>query len=120
MSLYCPVAYGSEYITRGIPMTDANTKKEMKIEVKVDETIAAGTFSNFSNITHSPEEFIFDFLFIHPSPPPGYGKLRSRIVMTPAHAKRILIALQENVAEHEKRFGEIKVFHKSAQPGSIQ
>ena len=118
--LNCSVAYGRDYITRGIHMTDANTKKEMKIEVKVDETIAAGIFSNFSNITHSPEEFIFDYLFIHPSPPPGYGKLRSRIVMTPAHAKRLLMALQENVAEHEKRFGEIKVVHKSVQPGSIQ
>ena len=39
-----------------------NTKKELKIEVKVDETVASGNFSNFSNISHSPEEFILDFL----------------------------------------------------------
>ncbi len=47
-------------------------KKEMKIEIKVDDREASGHFANFANIAHSPEEFIVDFLFINPTPPPGF------------------------------------------------
>ncbi|MCU0821175.1 MAG: DUF3467 domain-containing protein [Spirochaetes bacterium] len=83
--------------------------KDVKIEIKVDETVAAGVFSNFANITHSAEEYILDFLFINPTPPPGFGKLVSRIVMTPGHAKRILYALSNNIKNYEEKFGEIKV-----------
>jgi hypothetical protein len=82
---------------------------DVKIEIKVDDTIAVGVFSNFANISHSPDEFILDFLFINPSPPPGFGKLASRIIVSPGHAKRILSALAENVRKYEERFGEIKV-----------
>ena len=82
---------------------------DVKIEIKVDDSIAAGVFSNFANISHSPDEFIMDFLFINPSPPPGFGKLASRIILSPGHAKRILSALAENVRKYEERFGEIKV-----------
>ena len=62
--------------------------KDFKIEVKVDESVASGIFSNFVNISSSPEEIILDFLFVHPAPPPGFGKLMSRMILTPAHAKR--------------------------------
>lgn len=101
-------------------MDDKGFKKELKIEVKVDENVASGIFTNFSNISHSPEEFVIDFLFIHPSPPPGFGKLKSRMILTPAHAKRLLTALQENLAEYEKRFGEVRLTHNRIDLGSIQ
>ncbi len=65
-------------------------------------------FANFANITHSAEEYIIDFLFINPAPPPGFGKVVSRVVMTPGHAKRILMALSDNVRNYEDKFGEIK------------
>ena len=83
--------------------------KDVKIEIKVDETVAAGVFSNFANITHSAEEYILDFLFINPTPPPGFGKLVSRIIMTPGHAKRVLHALSNNIKNYEEKFGEIKI-----------
>ncbi|MCX7678531.1 MAG: DUF3467 domain-containing protein [Spirochaetes bacterium] len=82
--------------------------KEMKIEIKVDEKDATGHFSNFANIVHSPEEFIIDFLFINPTPP-GYGKLVSRVILTPQHAKRLLFALTDNINKYEKVHGEIKI-----------
>jgi hypothetical protein len=82
---------------------------DVKIEIKVDDTIASGIFSNFANISHSPDEFLIDFLFVNPNPPPGFGKLSSRIIVTPGHAKRILSALAENIRKYEERFGEIKV-----------
>ena len=83
--------------------------KDIKIEIKVDETIATGLFSNFANISHSNEEFLLDFLFINPTPPPGFGKLVSRIILTPRHAKRILLALSENIKKYEESFGEIEI-----------
>ncbi len=84
-------------------------KKDVKIEVKIDESTAQGNFANFTNISHTPEEFVVDFLFVHPSPPPGFGKLMSRMILTPGHAKRLLMALTENVNRYENQFGEIEI-----------
>jgi len=97
-----------------------SNKKDVKIEVKVDESIASGIFSNLTNISNSPEEFILDFLFVHPAPPPGFGKLISRIILTPLHAKRLLLALNNNVKEYEKRFGEINVKNQPENIKNIQ
>ncbi len=83
-------------------------RKDVKIEIKVDEGLAGGVFANFANISHSAEEYIIDFLFVNPTPP-GFGKVVSRIILTPGHAKRILLALSDNVRNYEKKFGEIKV-----------
>lgn len=83
-------------------------KKDVKIEIKADDITAQGVFSNFLNITHSPEEFFLDFLYINPTPP-GFGKLASRVVITPGHAKRILMALEENLKNYEAKFGDIKI-----------
>ncbi|HNX58693.1 MAG TPA: DUF3467 domain-containing protein [Spirochaetota bacterium] len=87
---------------------------EMNVEIKFDEKVAEGVFSNFANITHSPEEFIVDFLFVNPVPPAGFGKLMSRIIMTPGHMKRLCAAMQENITRYEEHFGEIR----SAVPGN--
>ena len=94
--------------------------KDMKIEIKVDENTASGIFSNFANISHSSEEFIFDFLFVNPTPPPGFGKLVSRIVITPAHAKRLKYILEQNIKEYESRFQEIKIHNLSDGNNSLQ
>ncbi len=83
--------------------------KDMKIEIKVDEGVASGVFANFANISHSAEEYIIDFLFVNPTPPPGFGKVVSRVIMTPGHAKRILMALTDNIRNYEEKFGEIKI-----------
>jgi len=95
-------------------------EKDIKIEVKVDENVATGTFSNFTNISSSPEEFILDFLFVHPSPPPGFGKLMSRIVLTPAHAKRLMSVLGDNIRQYEERFGEIAVQNQHGSVNNLQ
>jgi hypothetical protein len=94
--------------------------KDVKIEVKVDEDIASGIFCNFSNISHSPDEFVLDFVFVHPAPPPGFGKLMSRMIITPSHAKRFLLTLSENIREYEARFGEIDLHAQIDDGGSIQ
>jgi len=91
-------------------------KKDVKIEIKADDAMAQGVFSNFLNITHSPEEFFFDFLYINPTPP-GFGKLVSRVILTPGHAKRILMALEENLKNYESKFGQIRIIQP---PDSIK
>jgi hypothetical protein len=94
-------------------------EKEMNVEIKVDENVAQGVYANFANITHSPEEFILDFLFINPAPPSGFGKLMARIVMTPGHMKRLCLAMQENISRYEDRFGEIHI-HTGDSASSVQ
>lgn len=93
--------------------------KEMKIEIKVDEKDATGHFANFANIVHSPEEFIIDFLFINPTPP-GYGKLVSRIILTPQHAKRLLMALSDNLSKYEAANGEIRLVPANLNEKTVQ
>ena len=77
-------------------------KKEIRIDLS--DEVAAGKYANLAMIAHSENEFIMDFIFIHPPK----GKVVSRIITSPAHAKRVAAALAENVNNYEKKFGEIK------------
>ena len=76
------------------------------IEIQSDPEVLKGVFTNVTNIGHSKEEFIIDYLFIQQQPIP-FGKLVSRAILTPSHAKRLLHALQDNVHKYEKNFGTI-------------
>ncbi|HVP91862.1 MAG TPA: DUF3467 domain-containing protein [Terriglobales bacterium] len=78
---------------------------EKKLEIKVDEPVALGQYANLAAIRHSREEFIFDFAFLFPDGP--YGKLVSRVILSPAHAKRFVEALQANIKRYEDNFGTI-------------
>jgi len=79
--------------------------EEKKIDIKVDETIALGQYSNLAAIRHTKEEFIFDFAFVFPDGP--IGKLVSRVILSPAHAKRFMEALEANVRRYEEDHGPI-------------
>jgi len=79
---------------------------DSKIEIQLDPDVLKGTFSNVTNVGHTEEEFLLDFLFIQRQPAP-FGKLVSRVVVTPGHAKRILSALQDNVRKYEEQFGKL-------------
>lgn len=76
-----------------------------KIDIKVDENIALGQYSNLAAIRHSREEFIFDFAFIFPDGP--MGKLVARLILSPAHAKRFMEALMANIQRYEAEYGPI-------------
>ncbi|MBP7706336.1 MAG: DUF3467 domain-containing protein [Candidatus Aminicenantes bacterium] len=80
----------------------AETKK---VEIKVDEAVAVGQYASLAAIRHSREEFLFDFAFLFPDGP--YGKLVSRVIVSPAHAKRFLEALQANIKRYEDAYGTI-------------
>ena len=82
---------------------DNETKQQLNIELSED--IAEGVYSNLVMIAHSPEEFVLDFIRVMPGVPKA--RVKSRIVVTPQHAKRLLEALAENVERYERAHGEI-------------
>ena len=81
-------------------------KKKDGLNIELTEDVAQGTYSNLAIINHSPSEFILDFIQMMPGVPKA--KVKSRIVLTPQHAKRLMKALLDNVSKYESQFGEIK------------
>ncbi|TXH60748.1 MAG: DUF3467 domain-containing protein [Bacteroidia bacterium] len=77
-----------------------------QLNIELSEEIAEGTYSNLAIITHSNAEFVVDFINMMPGAPKA--KVKSRIVLTPQHAKRLLKALTENVKKYEQSHGLIK------------
>jgi len=84
-------------------MKKENEENQMNIELS--EEVALGIYSNLSIITHSPAEVVCDFIQVMPGMPKG--KVRSRVLMTPANAKRFLQALSDNISKYEQSFGKI-------------
>lgn len=84
----------------------SDQKKQGQINIELDEDVADGTYSNLAIINHSVSEFIVDFVNIMPGVPKA--KVKSRIILTPQHAKRLTKALAENVTKFEQAHGEIK------------
>jgi len=85
---------------------DKTATKELKIEIQIDEDIAQGIYTNLAAVNHSENEFVFDFIFLQPQSPKA--KVRSRLILSPKHAKRFLNALQENISRYEGNFGKIE------------
>jgi hypothetical protein len=86
-------------------MADKNNPAN-QINIEISDEVGEGIYSNLAIITHSPSEFIIDFVKMMPGVPKA--KVKSRIILTPQHAKRLLKALRENVAKYESMHGEIK------------
>lgn len=80
--------------------------QEGQINVELSEEIAEGEYANLAIINHSPSEFVVDFIRVMPGVPKA--KVKSRIVLTPQHAKRLLKALGDNVGRYEAQHGEIR------------
>lgn len=82
-----------------------------KIQIHIDPHQGTGVYSNLMLISHRKEEFVLDFLFLQPQRSPNgqtAATLRSRVITSPEHAKRILRALQENLRRYEDSFGAIE------------
>lgn len=82
-----------------------NNLEGQEISIELSEEMAEGTYSNLAIITHSNTEFVIDFVRVMPGVPKA--KVKSRIVLTPEHAIRLLNALQENVKRYENQNGPI-------------
>lgn len=91
-----------------------DSKKQAQINIELDEKIAEGTYSNLAIINHSISEFVLDFINIMPGVPKN--KVKSRIILTPQHAKRLAKALKDNISKFEKVHGEIKDYEQPPIP----
>ncbi len=78
------------------------------LNIELSEEVAEGVYANLVMIAHSSEEFILDFIRIMPGVPKA--RVKSRIIVTPHHAKRLLHALAENIERYERSHGEIREF----------
>lgn len=91
-------------------MSKQDEKAPNQINIELPEDVAGGIYSNLSIITHSPTEFVLDFIQLMPGVPKG--KVKSRVIMTPENAKKLMKAMMENVGKYESVHGSIKE-HKS-------
>ena len=86
-------------------MSEEKKQKE-GLNIELSEEVAEGTYSNIAIINHSPSEFVVDFIQMMPGVPKA--KVKSRIILTPQHAKRLMKALNDNISKFEAQHGEIK------------
>lgn len=92
----------------------ANEQKNQQLQIEIKPEMAQGTYCNLALLTHSSSEFVMDFLAMLPAM--QKAEVRSRIIMAPEHAKRLLFALQDNVRKYEEQFGEINLNQRAAGP----
>ena len=90
------------------------SENKKNIDIEINDQTAEGIYSNLAVINHSPSEFIVDFIQMMPGVPKA--RVKSRIILTPQHAKRLANALAENVNRFESQFGEIKDHHQPTMP----
>ncbi|HEY7746448.1 MAG TPA: DUF3467 domain-containing protein [Desulfuromonadales bacterium] len=91
---------------------DKKKEQEVKLEIQLDEEIAQGSYANLAVVNHSDTEFTLDFIFVQPQSP--RAKVRSRVITSPRHARRLLLALEENIRKYEQKFGPIDPGPKGA------
>ena len=84
-----------------------NNEQGGKFQIELPAEIAQGEYANLAIITHSSSDFVVDFARLLPCVPKA--QVRSRVILAPEHAKRLLLALQENIVRYEREFGPIKL-----------
>lgn len=89
-------------------------EKKQNIDIEINDQVADGIYSNLAVINHSPTEFVVDFIQMMPGVPKA--RVKSRIILTPQHAKRLVNALAENVRRYEAQFGDVKEQQSTAMP----
>ncbi len=86
-------------------MADEKENVTGKINIELSEEVAQGEYSNLAIITHSTAEFVVDFVNMMPNTPKA--KVKSRVILAPQHAKRLMRALSDNIRKFEAQYGEI-------------
>jgi hypothetical protein len=82
-------------------------KRQVQIQIRVDDDVAQGIYTNMAMVNHTDAEFTIDFVYIQPQAP--QAKVRSRVITSPKHLKRIIAALQENLARFESKYGAVDI-----------
>jgi hypothetical protein len=82
-----------------------STPQTVQVQIEIDPAIANGAFVNLALVNHTDTEFTLDLIYVQPQAPKA--SVRSRVITTPKHMKRLLAAIQDNLAKYEARFGTI-------------
>ena len=85
---------------------EVQEEPEQQINIELSEEMAEGVYANLAMIAHSNTEFVIDFIRLMPGVPKA--KVKSRVILTPEHAQRLLTALQDNILKYEDNFGTIR------------
>ncbi len=96
-------------------MENQNKPQGQQLQIEVAPDVAAGVYANFAIISHTSSEFVVDLASMLPGVPKA--TVRSRVILSPEHAKRLAMALQENIARYEQEFGKIQLPNR--QPRTI-
>ena len=91
-----------------------NEQAQNQLNIELTEEMAEGIYSNLAIITHSTAEFVVDFINIMPNAPKA--KVKSRVILAPQHAKRLMKALAENIKKFEQAHGSIQDIEQNALP----
>ena len=93
---------------------DNNDRKgqQNQLQLELPQEVAQGEYANFAIITHSSSDFVIDFARVLPGVPKA--QVKSRVILAPEHAKRLLGALQENIRRYEREFGQIQIPNKES------
>ena len=93
-------------------MDKSENNNQQGLQIELPQEVAQGEYANFAIITHSSSDFILDFARILPGVPKA--QVKSRVILAPEHAKRLLMALQENIMRYEQEFGRIQIPNKES------
>lgn len=85
---------------------------ELQLQIQLDDAIANGQYINMALVNHTETEFTLDFIYVQPQQP--RAKVLSRVITNPKHMKRLLLAMQDNLAKYEQKFGAVE----AAEPGT--
>lgn len=86
-------------------------------DIELDPELAGGEYSNLVIIAHSPTEFVFDYACVLPGMPKP--QVKSRVILTPEHAKRLLLSLQDNLTRYESHYGQITISPTAGEAAQI-
>ena len=88
-------------------MSDTPKPPEIQLQIQLDDDVANGRYANMALVNHTETELTLDFIYVQPQQPGA--KVLSRIITNPKHMKRLLVAIQENLAKYESKFGPVEI-----------
>ena len=100
-------------------MTEQKTPpaSTVQLQIELDPETAQGMYVNMAMVNHTESEFTIDFIYVQPQAPKA--KVRARVISSAKHTKRLLLALQDSVAQFERKFGTIDVSGAPQPPGIL-
>ena len=98
----------------------ADAPQQQQVQLRIDESKMATTYSNTIRTSTTHDEIVLDFGMNIPmqmpdQPPMVIFNVGSRIIMNWAGAKRLAISLGQVIRQYEERNGEIQIQHQQPQ-----